>query len=331
MCRCLAGRAAEDDPPAVAQDARWGVHKFISVNGLRFHYVEAGDPTKPLLLCLHGFPESWFSWRWFLVAFKATHHVVAVDQRGYGLSDCPSGSWFGSPSYSVLNLATDAVCLVEALGHKDATVVAHDWGVVVAWAVAGLLERAGRLRGLCVINGPHLGSYHALAGFKQYMRSLYIAVFQVPLLAEAWLSLGEGAMLDHMFFSRGMGIQRREDPLALTKEDAEVFKWGMRRPGRLTAALNWYRNLPGTSGAEFRELAPSPARPLLAPCLVVWGQQDKALGEELIEDTASYAKSLKIVRIARCSHWAQQDAVEEVVQAVAAWLGTKPQSLTVKK
>ena len=321
LCTCLRARAPDAPPPPAATDPRWGAHRFVTVNGVRLHYVEAGDPRAPLLLCLHGFPESWYSWRWFLRAFRGTHHVVAVDQRGYGLSEAPGGGgWAGSPHYAVRHLAADVAALVPALGHASATLAAHDWGAVVAWAAAGALDRAGALDALLVLNGPNLRSYHAQAGWRQYARSLYIAVFQVPWLAEAWLSAGDGALLDHMFLSRGMGVQRREGPCALTAADVEVFKWGMRRPGRLSAALAWYRQLPGTSGADFERLAPSPARPLRAPCMVVWGTSDGALGEELIADTGTYASALEVVRVAGCSHWSQQDAVEEVVAAAARLL-----------
>jgi pimeloyl-ACP methyl ester carboxylesterase len=321
LCTCLRPRPPGDAPPPQALDPRWGAHKWVTVNGLRLHYVESGDPSKPLLLCLHGFPESWYSWRWWLRAFRSTHHVVAIDQRGYGQSDAPgSGTWADSPHYALRHLAADVQALIPALGHARATLAAHDWGVVVAWAAAGPLDRAGQLDGLIVANGPNLNSYHAQAGWRQYLRSLYIAAFQVPWLAEAWLSAGDGALLDHMFLSRGMGVRRREGPCALSAADVEVFKWGMRRPGRLTNALNWYRQLPGSSGEDFRALAPSPLRPLRAPCLVVWGEEDQALGQELIADTATYASALQVARIPRCSHWCQQDAVEEVIAAAARML-----------
>jgi len=299
------------------------VHKYVTVNGVRLHYVEKGKQTLPLLLCLHGFPERWWSWRYFLLAFSGSFHVVAVDQRGYGLSDAPGWGWFGSPHYTVRKLAEDVPALVAALGHKRAVIAAHDWGVVVAWAAAGLLQRKDALDGLIVINGPHLGSYHARAGLQQYMRSLYIAIFQIPWVAEAWLSVGDYAMIDYMFFSTGMGVQRRSGPLALTKADAEVFKWGLRRPGRLSAALNWYRQLPGSSGSDFAALAPSASAPLTAPCLVLWGVDDKALGEELVSDTHTYATQCTVVKLTHCSHWAQQDAVEDVVSAVANFLHVK--------
>ena len=320
-CTCL--RRGAEAPPQTKLSL-WGSHKTVVVSGLSFHYVESsGDTSKPLLLLLHGFPESWYSWRWWLVAFAHSHRVVAVDQRGYGESDAPSTSWWGAHHYTVRQLTNDMVGLVGALGHERASVGAHDWGAVVGWSLAGLLDSQGRLDKLIIITGPHLGSYFAQAGVAQYLKSLYIAIFNAPWLPEAWLKAGEGTFIDYMFLGKGMGVRRRGKPLSLTKEDVEVFKWGVGRPGRLTAALNWYRALARGSPADFEALAPKPGRALKAPCLVLWGVDDGALGVELIKDTQSYTTRLTTVMIEGCSHWGQQDAVEEVLEASAKFLGVK--------
>ena len=320
-CTCLR-RGGE--PPPRTKLPLWGAHKTVVVSGLSFHFVQSsGDTSKPLLLLLHGFPESWYSWRWWLVAFSHSHRVVAVDQRGYGESDAPSTSWWGARHYTVRQLTNDMVGLVEALGHERASVAAHDWGAVVGWSLAGLLDSQGRLDKLIIVNGPHLGSYFAQAGVAQYLKSLYIAIFNAPWLPEAWLKAGEGTFIDYMFLGKGMGVRRRGKPLSLTKDDVEVFKWGVGRPGRLSAALNWYRALALGSTGDFDALAPKPGRALQAPCLVLWGVDDGALGVELIKDTQAYTTRLTTVMIEGCSHWGQQDAVEEVLEAAAGFLGVK--------
>ena len=322
------GWAAQDDsapPPAITRDARWGTHRTVEANGQALHIVEAGDPRKPLLLLLHGFPECWYSWRWWLASpLRETHHVVAYDARGYGESGAPAGgsSWGGSAAFAVRHLAADAAALVRALGHERATLAAHDWGVPVAWAAAGLLEARGALEGLIVINGPHIGAYNATAGLPQYVKSLYIAAFQVPLLAELLLSREDGRLIGSMFLGKKMGVRRREGPRALGEADVEVFKWGLRRGGGagLTRALNWYRQLPDESRADFAAAAPRPARPLRARCLALWGVDDGALGTELLGGMEAYAPRTKKVLLENCSHWAMQDVVEDVLEEVQAWL-----------
>jgi len=321
-----APQAAGAPPPAITRDPKWGTHRMVEANGQRLHVVEAGDPSKPLLLLLHGFPECWYSWRWWLASsLRRTHHVVAYDARGYGESSAPRGgsTWGGSEPFAVRHLAADAVALVRALGHARATLAAHDWGVCVAWAAAGLLEREGALEGLIVINGPHIGAYHAAAGLPQYVKSLYIAAFQVPLLAELLLSREDGRVVGAMFLGKKMGVRRRGGPRALTEADVEVFKWGLRQGGGegLTRALNWYRQLPGGSRADFAAAAPSPAQPLRSRCLALWGTEDGALGTELLVGMEDYAPRTTKVLLENCSHWAQQDAVEEVLKEVGAWLG----------
>lgn len=117
--------------PAASLDARWGTHRWVVANGLRFHVVEKGDPSKPLLLALHGFPESWWCYRLVLEAFAHTHHVVVPDMRGYGESDKPSATWAGSRSYAVRHLVDDVSAIATAVGHagKPICLVGHDWGV----------------------------------------------------------------------------------------------------------------------------------------------------------------------------------------------------------
>lgn len=108
-------------------------HHLLNLDGTRIHAVEEG--SGPLVLMIHGFPESWYSWRHQLTALaKAGYRAVAIDQRGYGRS-----SKFWTPeSYRIRALAGDAVGVVKALGEKQAVVVGHDWGAPVAWVSAWL-------------------------------------------------------------------------------------------------------------------------------------------------------------------------------------------------
>src|SRR5947209_3152164 len=125
-----------------------GTHREVAVNGVRLHYVEAGDG--PPVVLLHGFPEFWYAWRHQLPALAAAgFRAVAPDLRGYNLSDKPPGV----ENYRVDRLTDDVAGLIRAIGATEAAVVGHDWGGFLAWWVAqrfpGLVHR------LAVLNAPH--------------------------------------------------------------------------------------------------------------------------------------------------------------------------------
>jgi pimeloyl-ACP methyl ester carboxylesterase len=123
-------------------------HRYIDLGEVRLHYVEVGEG--PLVVLLHGFPGFWYSWRFQIPALAgAGFRVVAPDMRGYNLSDKPEGV----KNYGLDLLARDVERLIGALGERRAVVVGHDWGGMVAWAVAML--HPGRVARLAILNVPH--------------------------------------------------------------------------------------------------------------------------------------------------------------------------------
>src|ERR1700742_4651277 len=125
-------------------------HRFVDAGGLRMHIAEAG--AGPLVLLLHGFPESWYSWRHQLGALAAAgFHAVAPNQRGYPGTDSPAEVG----DYTTLHLVGDVVGLIGALGESTATVVGHDWGAPVAWHTA--LLRPDLVRGVAGLSVPFVG------------------------------------------------------------------------------------------------------------------------------------------------------------------------------
>ena len=123
--------------------------RFAHVNGIRMHYVEKGEG--PLVLLCHGWPESWYSWRWQIDALaSAGYRVVAPDQRGYGQTEAPEAV----EAYDILHLAGDLVGLVNALGDEPAVLIGHDWGAAVA-AHAALL-RPDRFHTLGLLSVPYM-------------------------------------------------------------------------------------------------------------------------------------------------------------------------------
>lgn len=311
---------AERDATAIhARELEFGNKRFIDLkNGIRLSILEAGDSKKPLLLLLPGFPECAYAWRWWLRAFSKDFHVVAVDQRGYNESSKPSGSIH----YRVRELVDDIEGLIVALQHGGEKIhlAAHDWGGMVGWCAAAHLDAHNALSRLIIINAPHPASYFSNLGFSQMLKSLYIVFFQLPYAPEWLLSRNDGEAIGTMLMGKVMGVRRRDAKTSLTNADLEVFKFAFSRPGAATGALNWYRQLFDATHEDFDVLAPSKEKPLTVPVLIIWGADDGALGPELIKGVEVYAPKLTTRLIQNCSHWAQQDAVEEVIETAAAFL-----------
>jgi pimeloyl-ACP methyl ester carboxylesterase len=317
------GWAERDGATIHARELEFGAKRFVELkNGIRLSILEAGDPKLPLLLLLPGFPECAFAWRWWLRAFSKSFHVVAVDQRGYNESSKP----IGSIHYRVRELVEDVEYLIIALGHggEKINLAAHDWGGMVGWCAAAQLDIKKTLASLIIINAPHPASYFSNLGIKQMLKSLYIVFFQLPYAPEWLLSRNDGEAIGTMLMGKVMGVRRRDSKTSLTNADLEVFKFAFSRPGAATGALNWYRQLFDATHDDFDALAPSREKPLSVPVLIIWGADDGALGPELIKGVEVYAPQVTTRLIQNCSHWAQQDAVEEVIDTAAAFLNMPP-------
>ena len=118
-------------PAELLQDPAWGTHGYVVANGIKFHYVAKGPVDAPLMLCLHGFPECWYSYRHFLAAHCGTHRVVAVDLRGYGETSMPEPSYCGAADYRLRDLVADVRALATAFGAAKFTLVGLDWRVAI--------------------------------------------------------------------------------------------------------------------------------------------------------------------------------------------------------
>src|SRR3954454_18003659 len=156
-------------------------HREVEVGGLRMHAAVQG--AGPLVVLLHGFPESWYSWRHQLAALaEAGYRAVAPDQRGFGQTDRPADP----AHYTQLHLVGDLIGLLDALGEARAVVVGHDWGAPVAWHTA--LLRPDRVRGVVGLSVPYRprGSASPLAAYRAaFGEGFYQLYFQTPGVAEA--------------------------------------------------------------------------------------------------------------------------------------------------
>ena len=165
--------------PATATDPKWGNHEFVAANGLNFHIVHKGDRRKPLLLCIHGFPECWYTWRYQLQHFSDRYFVVAVDMRGYGETQRPGGSYIHWRNYGVGEIARDVIELIKALGFQKATLMAHDWGGSIAWSVTDSYPEY--VHQLIIFNAPNPKVFVNNMGWKQMLRSWYETLWDLSL------------------------------------------------------------------------------------------------------------------------------------------------------
>ncbi|MEA5449416.1 alpha/beta hydrolase [Leptolyngbya sp. CCNP1308] len=276
-------------------------HGFLSTNGLHLHYVSQG--RGPLMLFLHGFPEFWYSWRHQLDAFSDRYTCVALDLRGYNDSDKPTGI----NAYRLEVLVEDVRGAIAALGYDQAVLVGHDWGGAIAWAFA--YAHPELLQSLIVMNSPHPAKFsEGLRTPQQLWRSWYIGAFQLPLLPELLLQAGDYWLIEQMF--RGMAI----DKTAFSDADLRAYKTAAAKPGALTAMVNYYRAL--MLGDQRR----TAGEILNIPTLLIWGEEDAALGKDLTFGTEAYVRHLRLRYIPQCSHWVQQEQPHQVNALIDEWL-----------
>lgn len=291
-------KSKSDHPPKCLSDPSLGTHGYIHLEEVRLHYVAAGTEGKPLMLLVHGFPEFWYSWRYQLREFSKEFRVVAIDQRGYGDSDKPSGV----SSYKIDKLCQDLKQLIPALGYRDCVLVGHDWGGAVVFNFAN--KHPEMVKKLIVLNAPHgaVMFKELMTNYKQFFMSWYMFFFQMPYLPEFILQHDCCSSLNAMFRDND-----KEQLKNCTKEDIEAYKYTFSKKGNgFTGPLNYYR------AAMRGELDKRMFTPIEVPTLIVWGVKDMALNIKLPELSKKYIKDCTIKYVEEASHWVQMDAYEEV-------------------
>src|SRR5271169_6223454 len=149
-------------------------HGYADSNGVKIHYASLG--AGPLIVMIHGFPDFWYTWRDQMEALSDQYQCVAIDQRGYNLSDKPKGV----ENYDVRLLVGDVAAVIKSLGQQKAIIVGHDWGGLVAWQFA--LNVPQMTDRLIILNLPHpRGLTRELAhNPDQQKNSQYARNFQQP-------------------------------------------------------------------------------------------------------------------------------------------------------
>ena len=281
----LAGSAAADIDDRVK-------HGYADSNGVKIHYASLG--SGPLVIMIHGFPDYWYTWRRQMEGLADRFQVVAIDQRGYNLSDRPAGV----ENYDMRLLVGDVIAVIKHLGQEKAIVVGHDWGGMVAWQLA--MNAPEAVDRLIILNLPHpRGLARELAhNPEQQKNSAYARRFQAEGAEKALTAEGLAGWV--------------KDADAKPKY-IEAF-----RKSDFGAMLNYYkRNYPREPYTE----DPSPLKKVQAPVLVIHGLKDTALLAPALNNTWDYVeKDLTIATVPTAGHFVQADEPEFVTKTMRAWL-----------
>jgi epoxide hydrolase 4 len=272
-------------------------HQYLAVNGVNLHLIEAGDPDGPLIILLHGFPEFWYGWR-RQIPFLAEQGfcVWAPDQRGYNLSDKPREI----AAYSLDVLAADVAGLIQASGRKQAIIVGHDWGAMAAWWTAVCYPQM--VSCLNILNAPHPVAMSARSlrqNWRQALKSWYIFYFQLPILPELTLSLGNGRALAE-------ALQRSSRRGAFSEADLGEYREAWSRPRAVSGMLNWYR-----AALRHRPSRRDSIR-VTAPTQIIWGARDAFLGADLAAKSLEFCDDGRLTFIEQATHWVQHEEAERV-------------------
>jgi pimeloyl-ACP methyl ester carboxylesterase len=275
---------------------------FVEVGGVRIHCVRAGSEAGGPVLLLHGFPEFWWAWRKQISDLaSAGFQVVAVDLKGYGQSDAPSRI----VDFRLERLVGDIVGIAAALGWQRFDLVGHDWGGIIAWAVAARHPLA--VKNLVVINAPHLDVMPEVVFRRpaQLLRSSYVGFFQIPLLPEILLCARSHQLLKNSLVSTSRPGTFNHDDLS-----RYATEWG--RPGRMRSMLHYYRALV----QQHRD----PLGRIVPPTLLLWGCRDQALEFELAKASILKCANGKISVHRNATHWVHLEEPEWVSSKLVDFL-----------
>eukprot|EP01119_Soliformovum_irregulare_P014921 TRINITY_DN4137_c0_g1_i1.p1 TRINITY_DN4137_c0_g1~~TRINITY_DN4137_c0_g1_i1.p1 ORF type:complete len:347 (+),score=67.93 TRINITY_DN4137_c0_g1_i1:37-1077(+) len=280
----------------------------IKTNGVVLNTITCGEdtPDKTMVLMLHGFPESAFlSWHHQIGPIcDAGYFVVVPDQRGYNTSSKPDGA----ANYIGSTLAKDAIGLIDHFKRRDAVVIGHDWGGVVAWRLTH--DYPERVNRLCILNAPNAWGFRNLGIpelMNQILKSSYMVLFNVPGFSEYVLSRDDYAVMKSLFKIAGNGNQ------TFSKDYIRMNFETIQETNSLTTMLNWYR-------AIFRETKRPDLNKQITPMtLIIWGIKDTALSFPTALGSVQGCKNAKIEKI-DAGHFVQAEQPAVVTNKILAFL-----------
>jgi epoxide hydrolase 4 len=243
-------------------------HRTVQANGITFHVATSGPPDGPPVLCLHGFPEGWMSWRPVMRRLPEAR-LYAPDLRGYGETERPRDG------YDVFTLTDDIAALIRALGLDRPVLVSHDWGGALAWIFAHRYSHL--VRRFAVVNCPHPRTLvRAVLHFEDFqtIRIPWVPIFEIPWLPELFLSTALGRWVLKLSFTIREGRKGTMD-VSLVDELVARFQ----RPADARPPIQYYREMVSTQiwPSKRARLEAVYRTPITAPATLIWAAKDGAL------------------------------------------------------
>ena len=276
-----------------------GQDGFADSDGVKIHYVTKG--TGPLVILIHGIPGFWYDWRHQMPALVQHFRVVAIDQRGYNLSDQPDGV----ENFEFGRLVGDVDAVIKHFGQQKATLVGHDSGGWISWRYA--MAHPDRTNRLVVLNLPHPRCIEReLANNpRQYAASDYARQIQQSPKGNRQLAAPDGSTVE----------LTPELYATAFKDDRPKYLEALRRTS-IEGIMNFYKaNYPRPPYQE--QTYP----PVTCPVLMIHGLDDMWLMPEGLNDTWRYLeKDLTLVTVPNAGHWVHHDAADLVTKRMVGWL-----------
>ncbi len=286
--------------------------------GVTLKVAFGGPEDAEPIVFLHGFPESWRTWRHQMNALAPDFRVIAPNQRGYAGSDKPEEV----KEYESDRMVDDLLALAGALGIGRFTLVGHDWGGVVAWGAA--LKHSDRLKRLVIVNAPHplVFQRSLIEDEAQREASQYVNWLRTP-----GAELGIKAMGLETFLEKILGSEGDLRKLSDSERQAYIDEWS--EPGALTGMINWYRAAtvvvpePGDN-THLPLWTHLPFPKVKVPTLVVWAMKDKALLPVQLEGLHNLVEDLRIVTVMDAPHFVTWVKPEAVTLAIRDFIADTP-------
>ena len=295
-----AGEPASPEPAAGPGSAAVE-HARREVNGVALHYVEAGPREADALVLLHGFPQTWLTWRLIITRLAERYHVVAPDLRGYGDSAKPPGQ----QGYDKGTMAADLYALAQTLGLRRPLLIGHDRGARVARRYA--LDHPDALAGAALLDIlPVEWIYDTLTAAEVAEKYWHWVFHLVPELPERLIAGHEAEYLAFLF-ERAPGLL----PRLRADGSWDAYLRAFLQPGAVAAFLCDYRATYALDVPRYRAERAAGQR-VMAPLLLLWGERGNLGGYPVLDIWREVAATVRGQALADCGHYLPEERPEEV-------------------